>query len=195
MILRVSHPSRPAYTPSGTVELAEAVDIAIKSLEPRRNFDDGTFFPGSMASFAFFAERENVADCRLYLSANQSLGYGAIVWEVDGNSERCRSGGIYTSTWISDNPTPPDFDPKLVADTGYPRYHAPESALPLEMIRSAVLEFCESPTGERPSCIQWTEGFSDGQRFDQGALDEEELSDGLPGWLVEIQRMKDEGII
>ncbi|MFF1908294.1 Imm1 family immunity protein [Kitasatospora sp. NPDC058218] len=195
MILRVSHPSRPAYAPNGTAEIVEAIDTAIGSLQPRQTFDNGTFFPGSMASFAFFTANSDISDSRLYLSANQSLGYGAIVWEVDGNSERCRTGGIYASTWISDNPTPPDFDPKLVAETGYPRYHVRESILPLEAIRRAVLEFCESPTGERPTCIQWAEGFSDGQRFDQGALDEEELSDEPSGWLEEIRRMKAEGII
>ncbi|MFE7588809.1 Imm1 family immunity protein [Kitasatospora sp. NPDC057512] len=144
--------------PGSPREVEEAVDQALTpSISPNSA-------PWAIARFALLEEGRQVADSNLSVSVNPENGYGALVWGVDGNSSR--RGGIYDFSWISDNPDPPGFDPVLVSDPCFPRFHSPRSALPVEQIREAILEFCRSPFGERPECITWVTGELNGVRHD-----------------------------
>ncbi|MFJ8746515.1 Imm1 family immunity protein [Embleya sp. NPDC127516] len=73
---------------------------------------------------------------------------------------------------MSDNPEPPDLDPRVVSDPCYPLFHDPSSALPIPRIRAALEEFCRAGTGERPECIDWVVGGMNGQRFDRPPIAE-----------------------
>jgi hypothetical protein len=68
---------------------------------------------------------------------------------------------------VSDNPRPPDFDPRVVADPGYPLFHDPSSTLPLDQVRAALEEFCYSGVGDRPVSVQWIKGDINGRREDR----------------------------
>ncbi|MFE2568150.1 Imm1 family immunity protein [Streptomyces mirabilis] len=90
-------------------------------------------------------------------------------------------GEVYESVWISDNPQPPCFDPRVVSDPGYPLFHDPASALPLERVRAALEEFCRAGTGERPECISWAPGDANGQRLDRAPM-VEQVEDPVIDW-------------
>ncbi|MEU1618828.1 Imm1 family immunity protein [Streptomyces sp. NPDC005722] len=109
-----------------------------------------------------------VADNHLRVAINASTGFGALVWGLTMRSPR--KGGIYDSVWISDNPEPPNFDPVLVSDPGYPLFHDRSSALPIRLVREAVEEFCRVGTGDRPECVEWVAGHFNGQRVDRDSI-------------------------
>lgn len=113
-------------------------------------------------------DENQVADNLLQVAINRSTGFGALIWGVTMKSPR--KGGIYDSVWISDNPQPPNFDPQLISDPGYPLFHDPHSALPLSQVRKALEEFCETGTGDRPECVNWIEGYFNGQRLDRDPI-------------------------
>ncbi|MEV6995620.1 Imm1 family immunity protein [Streptomyces sp. NPDC093228] len=128
-----------------------------------------SYSPGDDAWFSFAGERHSdenrVADNHLRLAVNHRTGYGSLVWFVNDKSPK--KGGIYDPVWVSDNPEPPDFDPRVVSDPGYPLFHDPASTLPITQVRAAVEEFCRKGTGERPECINWVPGEMNGQRYDR----------------------------
>jgi len=129
------------------------------------------FDPGDDAWFCFADRRFEAVgvvqdpDTYLRVAANRSTGYGALMWLA---SERIRGESeINNFVWLSDNPQPPEFDPRVVADPGYPLFHHPRSTLPLDRVRAAMEEFCRSGTGGRPAGIHWVQGELNGQRLDQ----------------------------
>lgn len=69
--------------------------------------------------------------------------------------------------WVSDNPAPPDFDPRVVSDPCVPYFYHPRSTLPAAQIRAAVEEFCRTGTGERPERVHWVRGEANGNRLDE----------------------------
>jgi hypothetical protein len=90
---------------------------------------------------------------------------------------------VFDHTWISHNPDPPNFDPQVVADPGYPLFHHPRSTLPLDCVRLALEEFCRASSGERPQCIQWVQGELNGQRLgEETAVDFVDTSDVTDPW-------------
>lgn len=95
---------------------------------------------------------------QLRISFNRNSGYGAMVWasEIDDNV-----------LWVSDNPEPPSFDPRVVLDPGTPVFHDPASALPGLDFRKALEEFCLSDSGERPASASWIRGDLGGRRIDR----------------------------
>jgi hypothetical protein len=93
----------------------------------------------------------------LRVSLNTPTGYGAMIW-VD------RENG---NVWVSDSPSPPAYDPRVVADPHYPLFHDPDSALPLEQFKTALEEFCYAGTGERPASVRWVRGDMSGRRADR----------------------------
>jgi hypothetical protein len=109
-------------------------------------------------------------DNLLRVSVNRQTGYGALVWGVTKKSPR--TGGIYEDAWISDNPQPLTFNPRLISDPGYPLFHDWSSAIPLASVRNALEEFCATGTGDRPECIQWVRGHFNGQRVDRDPIDD-----------------------
>ncbi|XUL90406.1 Imm1 family immunity protein [Streptomyces galilaeus] len=132
----------------------------------------GAYSPGEDAWFSIARERhcdENrTADNHLRFAINKETGYGSLIWCVNDNSPR--RGGIYDSVWISNNPEPPSFDPRVVSDPGYPLFHDPSSALLVAQVRAAVEEFCRVDTGDRPECIDWVPGDLNGQRLDRPSM-------------------------
>ncbi|MFJ3547291.1 Imm1 family immunity protein [Streptomyces rubiginosohelvolus] len=91
----------------------------------------------------------------LHVSVNTSNGYGALRWF----STTPPSGGggdhINGFVWVSENPNPPTFDPKLILDSSTPLYYPRESAFPVAKVREGLEEFCRARSGERPECIPW----------------------------------------
>ena len=94
----------------------------------------------------------------LVMAVNRSTGHGALVWFV--NARFPKKGGIYDHIWVSDNPEPPDFDPRVVSDPWASDFHDPRSTLPLPQIQAAVEEFCRTGTGDRPESIGWAEAMT-----------------------------------
>ncbi|MFF7458669.1 Imm1 family immunity protein [Kitasatospora sp. NPDC008115] len=107
------------------------------------------------------------ADNTLKVVINRSTGYGGLVWHV--GTAYPEQGGIYSHTWISDNPEPPTTDPMLLSDPWHPVSMEPASALPLTKVREVLGEFCRAGTGDRPACISWVKGKMNGEREELGA--------------------------
>ncbi|MER5200195.1 Imm1 family immunity protein [Streptomyces sp. NPDC002755] len=152
-------------------ETSRIIAEVMEGLEGEREGESG-HFPGEDAWFCLADRRcsdgESVAKSSLRVAANRRTGYGALVWFADKRFPR--SGGIYDSVWVSDNPEPPDFDPSVVSDPGYPLFHDPASTLPIPVVREAVEEFCRAGTGERPESIGWIAGEMNGQRSDRSPI-------------------------
>lgn len=104
------------------------------------------------------------SDNTLAVAVNKTAGYGALMWCVDSRSPR--RGGIYEHVWVTDNPGPPQFDPRVVANPDAGLIHSPRSTLPVLQIRLAVEEFCYGDTGDRPECVSWAPGDLNGHRHD-----------------------------
>jgi hypothetical protein len=124
---------------------------------------------GGVAYFSFADHRlsydgapDTYPDNSLAVSVNRSTGHGAFVWFA---TPRFKRGGIYDSAWVSDNPEPPDFDPRVVADPSDSVFHEPANTLPLPRIRETLEEFCRVGTGDRPESIQWAQSSLIGKRM------------------------------
>lgn len=149
-------------------EISPLMLDVLKRLKAERRVGEW-YDPGEDAWFNFYDQpahyEKDTPDSCLRVAVNNSTGFGALIWCVTKGS--VRKGGVYDSVWVSNNPAPPSFDPRVVADPGYPLFHDPHSTLPLTRVHAAVEEFCRSSTGERPDCINWTVGQLDGQRLDR----------------------------
>ncbi|AWT46817.1 MULTISPECIES: Imm1 family immunity protein [Streptomyces] len=152
-------------------QISRLVAEVIDGLQGERRIG-GSYFPGEDAWFCLADRRksdvEPVAGSNLRVAINPHHSYGALVWFV--NDQFSRKGGVYDSVWVSDNPEPLDFDPRIVSDPGYPLFHDPASALPKSRILAAVEEFCRTRTGERPERIDWVAGHVNGQRLDRPSI-------------------------
>ncbi|MER7441500.1 Imm1 family immunity protein [Micromonospora avicenniae] len=170
MILSVSFGRDWRYGESSN-EISTLISEVTEQLEPE-GLVGGSYSPGQDAWFCLSEQRhcdENqVADNFLRVAVNRSTGYGGIVWGVTESSPR--TGGIYDSVWISNNPEPPNFDPRVVSDPGVPLFHDPCSTLPISQVRAAVEEFCRTGTGDRPECIGWVPGHASGRRLDKESV-------------------------
>ncbi|MFI6495504.1 Imm1 family immunity protein [Streptomyces sp. NPDC050564] len=105
-------------------------------------------------------------DNYLHVAANASTGYGGLIWYVSAERAESAEDDISEDTWVSDNPNPPHFDPRVVADPGFPRFHDPRSTIPIPLVRKALEEFCRVGTGDRPKCVQWARSDTHGVRLD-----------------------------
>ncbi|MGW0574740.1 Imm1 family immunity protein [Streptomyces sp. NPDC002920] len=105
-------------------------------------------------------------DNHLRVAVNSSTGYGAFVWFLGVERAERVGDAISNSIWVSNNPTPPDFDPRVVSDPGYPLFHDPCSTIPVSQVRLVLEEFCRSKTGDRPACIEWVQGEMNGMRHE-----------------------------
>lgn len=149
--------------------IAELVDMAMNELAGEERGEGRPYGAGEDAWF-YLSEnpvgRETVLHASsLRVAVNRNTGYGALIWFAAQGFER--SGGVYDHVWISDNPEPPEFDPRVVSDPCYPLFHDPSSTLPLAQVRNALEEFCRMRTGRRPECIAWTKGEANGRRLDR----------------------------
>ena len=135
------------------------------------NLDSPWVSPGEVATFMFAEGRHSEAvrdwwpDNTLQIAVNSTTGYGGLVWSA--TQERALRDEVSEYIWVSDNPNPPDFDPRVVSDPGVPYFFDPKSTLPVVQVRAALEEFCRAGTGDRPECIRWVHGEMNGQRHDQ----------------------------
>ncbi|MFJ4190587.1 Imm1 family immunity protein [Kitasatospora sp. NPDC089509] len=159
MILKVLFAGK-YISPSSPEEVDELISEAIRFISPGEGGDDAV--SRNEAWFSFSEPQAAFPSASLRVAANELTGFGALVWFTFG-----REGGIYDDAWISDNPTPPQIESRLVCDPCYPRFHDPASAVPLPQVREAIKEFCGSATGERPESIIWTTGEINGPRHDR----------------------------
>ncbi|MEV4252435.1 Imm1 family immunity protein [Spirillospora sp. NPDC049652] len=148
-------------------EISALIDDVLKNLKSER-LDLGYLSPGDSAVF-MISDRYHTGDTELpnnflQVSLNRSSGYGGLMWYVD--DKHPMRGGIFDSPWLSDNPHPPSFDPRVVANPGEPNFYDPRSTLPESDVRAALEEFCRNGNGYRPECIKWTEGDLNGRRRD-----------------------------
>ncbi|GHD63820.1 hypothetical protein GCM10010317_061190 [Streptomyces mirabilis] len=102
----------------------------------------------------------------LHVGVNSSTGYGGLVWYVSPKRAEESGDEKSQSCWVSDNPAPPDFDPRVLSDPGCPLCYDPRSTLPVARVRAALREFCRMGTGDRPECVQWVRGEINGERLD-----------------------------
>ncbi|MEV1007138.1 Imm1 family immunity protein [Streptomyces sp. NPDC049881] len=166
MILNAVIHGRYWYAES-RLEKAGLVAEVMENLQSERR-DQSWISPGEVASFMFAPGRHSESvrdwwpDNTLQVAVNATSGYGGLVWFA--TQERATKDPISEQIWISDNESPPDFDPRVVSDPGIPRFFDPRSTLPLDRVRAALEEFCRLGTGDRPECINWVPGEMDGQR-------------------------------
>ncbi|WDN56008.1 Imm1 family immunity protein [Streptomyces clavuligerus] len=127
---------------------------------------------GDTASFMFtrtpmgIPGHEEWPDHHLGVAVNTSTGYGGLTWYAMGERAKNPRDGISATTWVSDNPSPPAFDPRVVLDPCVPLFYDPRSTLPAPQIQAALEEFCRTGTGDRPNCVDWTRGHTNGQLLD-----------------------------
>lgn len=138
-------------------EMDAIVSAAMETMRPERDIAGPTFSDRRLTG-------HSTGDNYLRLAINRETGFGGLVWFVTRSSSR--KGGIFDHVWVSDNPEPPDFDPKVVTDPWVPVYLDRRSALPIPRIRAAVDEFCRVGTGDRPESIEWVHGWMNGTRLD-----------------------------
>ncbi|MBQ0853639.1 hypothetical protein J8N05_36360 [Streptomyces sp. BH-SS-21] len=91
----------------------------------------------------------------LYVSVNTRNEYGALKWWTSDIPDGSPGGDVARSVWTSGVSNPPPFDPRLISDPGTPSYYPREAAIPVNLVREAVEEFCRSRTGARPECLPW----------------------------------------
>lgn len=149
-------------------ETTALIDEVFARLESESDYP--YYSPGGDARFMFSGERHTgegeMPNNFLHVAANSSTGYGALIWFV--SDDHPIKGGIFDHVWVSDNPNPPSFDPRVVSDPGEPKLHDLRSCLPVLEVRAALDEFCRMGTGERPDSIHWVRGYMNGYRIPEG---------------------------
>lgn len=105
----------------------------------------------------------------LSVGINFSSEYAGILWYCEGSiSERVSAEAghdVANHAWVSLNPSPPEWDPKVLSDPGSPAFFDRASVLPLSDIRPVVEEYCREGTGFRPTQVQWVKGHYTGEVY------------------------------
>jgi hypothetical protein len=142
-------------------EVADLIDHIMTGLNQGGRTVEGFETPPEYGTLAIFeGEHPNEIEQRwpvsyLQVSVNTGNQYGALTWYTTRSPEGAGEDHPSRFVWISSNPNPPSFDPRLILDPGTPLYFPPEAALPVAQVREAAEEFCRVRTGTRPDCIQW----------------------------------------
>jgi len=152
-------------------EKSALISEAMQNLESEGSVTHGGLrfqTPGQDARF-MFSDRRHSGDGEwpnnyLIVAVNKSTCYGGLIWYV--TKDFPAKGGIYDHVWVSDNPEPPDFDPRVVSDPCEPAFHDPRSTLLLPAVSAALEEFCRAGTGDRPQSINWVRSWTNGHRID-----------------------------
>jgi hypothetical protein len=151
-------------------EMATLITEVIEGSSPERSGPGVD--PGEEAEFSWAEGRHDAdtfdwwPDNYLKVAVNPTTGFGALLWYATVDRVGQPGDEIPKHIWVSDNPEPPDFDPRVVADAGHPTFHDRRSTLPTERIRVALEEFCRAGTGDRPSSVSWVVGEMNGERHD-----------------------------
>jgi hypothetical protein len=131
--------------------------------------------PGENACFMFVESRRPDPhrapwpDNYLTVAVNTLTGYGGLTWFFSAERVVTVDDGIAAHVWVTDNPEPPNFDPRVVSDPCYPTFYRPSSTIPADQVRAALEEFCRTGTGDRPNCVSWVHGEMSGRRLDAEA--------------------------
>ncbi|MCX4094583.1 Imm1 family immunity protein [Nocardia sp. alder85J] len=147
-------------------EMAALIDEVIENLQPEDPDYQGVS-AGEIAALSFGEQRAQRGlrnlrpDNILLVSVNVRSGFGGLTW----HSAR-KPDGISEYLWLSDNPSPPEFDPRVVLDPHVPSFFDPKCTFPSERIREVLEEYCRAGTGDRPECISWVRGRISGKRLD-----------------------------
>ncbi|MET8063393.1 Imm1 family immunity protein [Micromonospora sp. NPDC005313] len=148
-------------------EVSESVARVLASLSGE--VSTPVYNPGDDAWFMIGDRKHesetDLPDNFLRVSVNWATGFGGMVWFLSSDSSTTSSVG--DSVWVSNNPQPPDFDPRVVADPGGPVFHDRRSALPISQVAEVVERFCIAATGDRPSGVDWVQGDVAGRRADR----------------------------
>jgi Immunity protein Imm1 len=97
---------------------------------------------------------------------NTETGYGGLTWFVTQDRAVAAGDEIADHVWVTDNPSPPGFDPRVVSELHYPVFYHPNSTIPAAQVQAALEEFCRTSTGDRPECVRWVHGTVSGERLD-----------------------------
>lgn len=120
------------------------------------------------ASWLAMVSEENQSPMSmLEVSANLKNGLAGAVWfagwDESARFKRYPTDDLVDHPWISQNETPPSFDPEVLSDAHCPSYFDPAGVLPITMVSSAIEEYC-ALMGSRPECINWVPGELNGSR-------------------------------
>jgi hypothetical protein len=167
LLARIHGAYRYAETWPEMVELIEEVMNNLPTEDPSSPW----IVPGNTAQLCFVDTRRldpdpSWGDNYLAVAVNAKTGYGGLTWCFTSEREVPADDEVGNHVWLSDNPEPPAFDPRVVSDPCYPIFYNPESTLPAAQVRAALEEFCRTATGDRPSCIGWIKGDVAGRRVD-----------------------------
>jgi hypothetical protein len=155
MILQVFYHRTTRYGANST-EVAAVLDEIFSS-----NNSDYV----DIAKCALIESSENpISDSRLWAGLNPDTGYGGLIWFATDDRARNLDDEVAQEMWVSDNPNPPQFDPDVMSDPGYPLFFDPRSTLPIDQVRNVIEEFFRAGTGDRPEGTAWVEGDMAGQR-------------------------------
>ncbi|MER6523108.1 Imm1 family immunity protein [Streptomyces sp. NPDC001553] len=141
----------------------------MRNLKSEGYTDSGGYIPGETANFHIFQElpddpEETVwPDNVLRVGINSRTGYGGFIWYVTVSRWEAAIEKPPSGYWVSENPSPPNFDPAVTADPGFPINFAPRSTVPLQQVRSTLEEFCFTGTGDRPEGIAWISSDGNGR--------------------------------
>ncbi|MET7395175.1 Imm1 family immunity protein [Dactylosporangium sp. NPDC005572] len=151
-------------------EIHALISTIFRSLRSERLVDGRHWAPGDVASFMISDKVHDhltdVPDNLLLVAVNNDTGFGALIWCV--RETHPAPSKVRRHIWVSDNPSPPAFDPRVVADPGEGAFHDRRNVLPVAKVREVVEEFCRVGTGDRPESINWVCGGLDGVRLDAG---------------------------
>ncbi|MET8632638.1 Imm1 family immunity protein [Streptomyces sp. NPDC004680] len=170
MILNVVFRGDYLYA-EGSSEMSTLIAHVMEELRGER-VDLGWVSAGDDAVFSLAHARHSNdtldwwPDNYLHVAVNPTSGYGGLIWYVSAERAEKDQEGIAQNYWVSDNPNPPKFDPRVVRDPHFPLFHDRRSAIPAPLVRKAVEEFCGVGTGDRPMCVEWVRSDIDGARFD-----------------------------
>jgi hypothetical protein len=157
------------YYAEGWPERSALIAEVMENLQFEQN-DLPWIGSGEIASFMFADRRHSESvrdwwpDNTLQIAVNRQTGYGGLVWFA--TQERVKKDDTSAYIWVSNNVTPPEFDPRVVSDPGVPHFFDRRSVLPVSQIKVALEEFCWLGTGDRPECIEWVRGEMNGRRHD-----------------------------
>ncbi|MFG3399362.1 Imm1 family immunity protein [Streptomyces parvus] len=145
-------------------ETREAIRRTLTELESERKVPVG-FHAGTIASFHVHnvpagAGVPEFADNAVTVGINTATGFGGMTWW----GERIPEYPDHAH-WVSRNRNPPDFDPRVTADPGYPLWFDRRNVLPVQEVALAIEEFCLGG-GKRPTSIEWEPGTVNGGRLD-----------------------------
>jgi hypothetical protein len=168
------------FHPKNALEVDDVITDIVENSVPEQP-DDPWSSAGEYASFSYndHGPTANLPHSYLQVAVNPDTGFGGLIWYVRPTWQGWSAAGdVAKHVWVADNPNPPAFDARVVADNCLPRFFTPRSTLPVDQVRIALREYALKGTGERPESVQWVIGNTGGKRFDDIELPDDEDAAG-----------------